>query len=111
MLGDVVLIIDDNSPRGTWPIGRVVELIKAKDGVVRSAVVKTTLGEQRRDGTTNYREYTRPVMKLCVLLTKDSFVEDKTGKVCGARTREEEASEGKENEEEGSRRQNEKGDE
>ncbi len=93
-VGDVVLIVDPNSARGTWPIGRVIETIKAGDGVVRSAVVKTSIGEKRKDGTINYREYTRPVHKLCVLLTEEEegFIEDKTGKGCGVRIQEEEAS-------------------
>ena len=55
-------------------------------------MVRTTIGERRKDGTINYREYTRPVAKLCVLLTEEdetSFVGDKTGEVCAARDEEE----------------------
>ena len=58
MIGDVMLIVDSGSPRGSWPVGRVIEVIKAQDGVVRSALVRTTIGERRKDGTINYREYT-----------------------------------------------------
>ena len=57
-LGDVVLIIDENSPRGHWPWGRIVDVHEADDGVIRSVTVKTAAGE-----------YRRPVAKLCLLAT------------------------------------------
>jgi Family of unknown function (DUF5641) len=53
---DIVLIIDPSTPRGLWPIGRVVKVFPGADGVVRSATVKN------KDG-----EYRRPVAKLCLL--------------------------------------------
>jgi hypothetical protein len=53
---DIVLIIDPSTPRGLWPIGRVVKVFAGADGVVRSATVKN------KDG-----EYRRPVAKLCLL--------------------------------------------
>ena len=39
--GDVVVIHEDNKKRAFWKLGRVVDLIKRKDGVVRGARVKT----------------------------------------------------------------------
>ena len=39
--GDVVVIHEDNKKRALWKLGRVVDLIKGKDGVVRGARVKT----------------------------------------------------------------------
>lgn len=54
--GNVVLVVDENSPRGEWPVGRITEVFPGPDGVVRSARVKTRRGE-----------YVRPVMKLCLL--------------------------------------------
>ena len=39
--GDVVVIHEDNTKRALWKLGRVVDLIKGKDGVVRGARVKT----------------------------------------------------------------------
>ncbi len=54
---DVVLIIDDNAPRGQWPLGRVTEVLPGKNNVVRVARVKTAGG----------KTYLRPVMKLIVL--------------------------------------------
>ena len=41
-IDDVVLIVDENAKPNTWAKGIVVDVHKAKDGVVRSAVVKTT---------------------------------------------------------------------
>ena len=54
---DLVLIIDDNAPRGHWPLGRVEETIPGKDGVVRAARVRSSKG----------KIYTRPVVKLIIL--------------------------------------------
>ena len=56
-VGDVVLIVDGDTPRSSWPMGRVMEVSKGRDGFVRSASVKTAYGR-----------YTRPVHKLCMLL-------------------------------------------
>ena len=39
-IGDIVQI-KDNTARGTWKIGKIVELIKSQDGIVRAAKVKT----------------------------------------------------------------------
>ena len=36
---DIVLIYDDKQPRHMWKLGRVNELIRSKDGVVRAAKV------------------------------------------------------------------------
>ena len=44
-VGDMVWILENNTPRGIWPIGRVQKLIKGKDNVVRSCLVKTTKGD------------------------------------------------------------------
>jgi transposase InsO family protein len=60
-VGDLVLVADKSSERGTWPVGRVTRLMPGKDGVVRTAVVKTQHGE-----------YTRPVIKLFVFRETDA---------------------------------------
>lgn len=54
--GDIVIIMDSSAPRGSWPLGRVLEAICDKKGLVRSARLKTK---------TNILE--RPVTKLCLL--------------------------------------------
>ena len=40
-MGDFVLLADMNFPRGQWPLARVVEVFLSKDGLERSARVKT----------------------------------------------------------------------
>lgn len=55
-IGDVVIIVDSNLPRHCWPKGVIISTTIAKDGQVRSAIVKT------RSGT-----YHRPAAKLAVL--------------------------------------------
>ena len=55
-VNDVVLIMDDASPRNSWPLGRVLETYPGTDGLVRSVKLVS------RSGT-----LTRPVHKLCLL--------------------------------------------
>ncbi|XP_070854705.1 uncharacterized protein [Drosophila suzukii] len=55
-IGSVVLILDENLPRNTWPKGIVTDVVLAKDQQVRSATIKTAHGILRR-----------PVTKLAVL--------------------------------------------
>ena len=54
--GDLVLVVDENSPSGCWPLGRVLRALPGDDGRVRAAEVRTKTGT-----------YTRPVVKLCLL--------------------------------------------
>ena len=53
---DVVIVADNNAPRGRWPIARVTKVYPGSDGRVRSVELKT------RTGT-----YVRPVVKICLL--------------------------------------------
>ncbi|XP_069366373.1 uncharacterized protein [Paralichthys olivaceus] len=55
-LGQVVLIVDPQYPRASWPVGRITEVYPGQDGKVRSAKV-------RMQG----REYVRPVARLIPL--------------------------------------------
>ena len=55
-VGQMVLIHEDNLPPAKWKLGRVVEVNRGKDDVVRSAFVDTATGQ-----------YERPVVKLTVL--------------------------------------------
>ena len=43
-VGDVVWVLKDLTPRGIWPLGRVVETSPGRDGEVRVAKVKTAYG-------------------------------------------------------------------
>ena len=54
--GDVMLVVSPDTPRGKWPLGRVLDVYPGKDGHVR--VAKIQVG----NGT-----LTRPVTKLCPL--------------------------------------------
>ena len=53
---DIVLMVDPNSPRGHWPLGRVAKVMPGPDGVVRTANVVTSKGS-----------YDRPAARLCRL--------------------------------------------
>ena len=60
MINDIVLIADDNVPRGQWLLGRVIQVYPGRDGRVRSAAIKTKNSELHR-----------PIRKLCLLEASD----------------------------------------
>lgn len=47
-VGDLVLVVDPNSPRSVWPKGVVQRVIEGKDGRVRQVDVRTKTGTWRR---------------------------------------------------------------
>ena len=55
-VNDIVLVADEVTPRNRWPMGRITEVIKGRDGLVRSASVKTQSSVLKR-----------PASKLCYL--------------------------------------------
>ena len=55
-VGDRVLVIDENSRRGEWPVGTIVKVYPDSEGIVRHVTVKT-----------ESNEYNRPVTKLCLI--------------------------------------------
>ena len=58
-VGDIVLLVDESSPRSAWPLGRIIEVrCNSKDNLVRSVSVKT-------QSTT----LSRPVSKIVLLET------------------------------------------
>ena len=59
-VGDVVLVVDQNAPRGQWPLGRVEEVFPGKDGRVRVVQVST-----------RGHKFTRPITRLCPLNVSD----------------------------------------
>ncbi|KAJ8397167.1 hypothetical protein AAFF_G00010210 [Aldrovandia affinis] len=61
-IGDVVLIVDDTSPRNSWPLGRIVETFPDKKGFVRQVKVKTKTSE-----------LCHPVTKLCLLQESEDY--------------------------------------
>lgn len=40
-LGDIVVIMDASAPRGSWPLGRILEVFPDKQGFVRSVKLQT----------------------------------------------------------------------
>ncbi len=59
-IGDVVLVVDSNAPRNSWPMGVVLETIPDKLGFVRQAKIKTAMNT-----------LLRPIDKLCLILEMD----------------------------------------
>lgn len=75
-VGDLVLLADESFPRGKWPLGRIVEVMPSRDGLVRTVRVKTsctvaTRAKRQRKGEPVNGDgsivLTRPVTKLCFL--------------------------------------------
>ena len=68
-VGDLVLIIDKTSPRNTWPMGMIHEVLPGMDSVVRKVVVRVAMGAQRGGARTSAMTLlTRPVNKLIPVL-------------------------------------------
>jgi hypothetical protein len=55
-INDLVMMVDDNLPRGLWLLGRVQQIVTSDDGRVRSLKIKTSQGT-----------YSRPAAKVCLL--------------------------------------------
>ena len=54
--GDIVIVVDSRNARGQWPKAVIEEVFAGRDGQVRSARIRTSVGV-----------YTRPVVKLAKL--------------------------------------------
>ena len=49
VVGDIVLVLDDKTPRNSWALGRILEVYTNRnDGLVRSVKLKTRASELRR---------------------------------------------------------------
>ena len=59
-VGDIVLVVDPTAPRGSWPLGKVLETRPDGRGLVRSVKLQTK---------TSVLE--RPITKLCRILEAD----------------------------------------
>jgi len=55
-VGDLVLVVDDMSTRNWWPLGRIVQTVPDKKGLVRQVKVKTKINK-----------LCCPITKLCLL--------------------------------------------
>ena len=58
--GDLVLLVEEHTPRGQWPLAKVVRSITGRDGRVRACRVRS-----------RGRELTRPIVKMCLLEQSD----------------------------------------
>lgn len=47
-IGDMVVVRNENAPPAMWIIGRIIKTFAGRDGMVRSAIVKTPTGELER---------------------------------------------------------------
>lgn len=65
-IGDIVLVIEEDSPRNCWPMGIVTELFPSRDGHIRKVAVKV-----HRQGEAEAKTYTRPITKLIMLIECD----------------------------------------
>ena len=54
-IGDLVLAVDENSPRGRWPLGRVTHVLPGDDGRVRATEVRTKGGTYVRPSRRPFR--------------------------------------------------------
>ena len=61
MVNDIVILIDKNTPRSRWPLGRILKTFPDPKGFVRSAIVKMHGSEVKR-----------PVSKMCVIVPATS---------------------------------------
>ena len=61
-VGDIVLLVDQNTPRGSWLLGKVEETFPDRNGLVRNALVKT------KSST-----FLRPISKLVMVLEFDEW--------------------------------------
>ena len=67
---DIVIIKDDDQPRGQWQLGRIVETYPSSDGLVRSVKVITATSALDKTGKPmrSRSEIKGPVHKLVLLL-------------------------------------------
>ena len=61
MVNDIVILVDKNTPRSRWPLGRILKTFPDPKGFVRSAIVKM-----------HGSEVQRPVSKMCVVVPATS---------------------------------------
>ena len=55
--GDVVLVVDESTPRSQWNLGKVASVCPDKHGVVRNVTVNTKGREIRRPIHKRRRQY------------------------------------------------------
>ena len=61
MVNDIVILVDKNTLRSRWPLGRILKTFPDPKGFVRSAIVKMHGSKVKR-----------PVSKMCVVVPATS---------------------------------------
>ena len=61
-VGDIVLMVDEDKPRISWPLGAISKIFRGADGLVRSVVIKI--------GGSTPKYYERPINKIISILLK-----------------------------------------
>ena len=69
--GDLVLLIEANSPRNCWPMGRITSVSNDRNGFVRSATVKISRCKNPDMKDFDCVELTRPIVKLVKLFSPE----------------------------------------
>lgn len=64
-IGQLVVLKHEHVPPTNWPLGRIQELIRSKDGIVRNVVVKTVSTTLKR-----------PVQKICIIPVESAQLSD-----------------------------------
>ena len=64
-VNDLVLMYDENAPRGSWPLGKVVEVYPDSQGNVRQVLVRTKT-----------QTFKRPISKLCRLKLESQWADE-----------------------------------
>ncbi|CAO4368828.1 unnamed protein product [Caenorhabditis nigoni] len=72
IVGEVVLLKDDKTPRQKWKTGIITELIEGRDGEIRSVRVRTTLKKKKKNSDLTYKQeriqiITRPLQLVIPL--------------------------------------------
>ena len=55
-IGDIVLVSEDKTPRGKWPLARVIGTFPGRDNVIRTVMLQTSKGKLKR-----------PIQRCCKL--------------------------------------------
>jgi hypothetical protein len=79
-VGDMVLILDDQTPPLLWRIGRVKDVHPGSDGLVRVTTVETEATYQNAKGkvTKTSKEVSRPISKLARIPIKEDLLLNKS---------------------------------
>jgi len=65
LVGDVVLVLDENLPRNQWALGRIIDTFQGSKGLVRRVKLRTKTSE-----------IIRPITKLCLITSEDIALRD-----------------------------------